>query len=114
MNNFFPVGAAGGRELGLTTGGESASIAISVVMRDSIGNLEDLIFIFESIAGDEFFPDPNNQAGDVLVYSNGNGFAGADAVLGNGLMPGFANTELTVIVGVSRQDAFCARLVLSD
>jgi len=111
--SIVPAGATTGREVGIFTGGESASIAISYTVRPPDNTLEDLVFIFESIAGDEIFPDPSNQAGDVLVYSNANGYAGADGtVIGDGLVPGFANTVLTVTVGISREQPFCGRLEL--
>jgi hypothetical protein len=110
----FPVGATGGRGVEIFSGGESAAIAISVIFRSSIGALEDLIFIFEGISTDPFFPDPANEPGDVMVFSSANGFAGADGVFGDGLLPGFISTELTVVVGPTREDAFFATLVLSN
>lgn len=116
-DDFFgpvsPVGALAGRTVDITSGGESAAIAISIAFRAAGGALEDLIFIFENISTDLFFPGPNDP-GDVLVFSNTNGFTGADGVLGDGLMPGFTNTVLTVVVGPTRDDAFMATLVLSN
>ncbi len=110
-----PVGALDGRTLDVVTGGESAAIAITIVFRAMNGTLEDLIFVFENISTDPFFPGPNDP-GEVLVFDSLNGFAniGGGAVSGDGVMPGFARTVLTVVVGPDRSDPFDATLVLSN
>lgn len=107
LGPISPVGAAGGATVDFTSGGESASIAITLVFRDAATNLTDLLFVFESLSTDVLFPGPVNP-GDVLSYT------ASDFGTGDGLLPGFAFTEFTVIAGPDRDDAFDARLVLHN
>ena len=109
-----PTFAIGGRTVEIITGGESASIAISVVFRDSVGDLEDLIFIFSSLTTDPFFPGPI-EPGDLIDANSYNGFAGADSVTGDGLLPGFTSSRVVLIAGPDRDTPWTiARLVLEN
>jgi hypothetical protein len=104
---FNPV-AATDEFIDLSMGGESAAIAIALSFRHTKNNeLNDMLFVFESIAGDKVFPGPH-QAGTVLTYDE------SKFNQGTGLLSGFSKTKLTVTVGPTRQDPFQARLVLSN
>ena len=108
-----PVGAEGGRTVSLFSGGESAAIAISIGFSGGAGS----IFVFENIAGDPFFPNPDNFPGKVLTFTSEDNFAniGMGGVSGSGVMPGFERTDLTVVVGPTREVPFTsARLTLSN
>lgn len=62
LNSFAPVGATGGDTLEISSGGESASIAISVLIRDSSNTLTDLMFVGIGIQGDLLLPGPVAKA----------------------------------------------------
>jgi len=90
----------------LLTGGESASIAISLSFRKIDSNeTKDSLYVFENIAGDELLPGPHEE-GTVLKYDQ-------TSFDGEGLLSSFDNTKLEVIVGSTREDPFVAKLILS-